>query len=126
MTEVERQDPLTFKIIGAAMEVHRELGPGLLESLYESALCIELENRGIPYERQKPLLVNYKGCDIGNLKADILVDGQVIVELKAAKELTDVDTAQILSYLKATKMRRGLLINFNVKMLKNGIKRFVI
>lgn len=124
MTETERSDPLTFRVIGAALEVHRELGPGLLESLYESALCIELENRSIPFERQKPLAVDYKGCAIGNLKADIVVDSQVIVELKAVKELSDVDTAQILTYLKVTNIKRGLLINFNVKMLKNGIKRF--
>ena len=126
MSEREQQDPLTYRIIGAAIEVHRVLGPGLLESLYESALCIELANCGISFEQQKPLMVDYKGRAIGNLKADIVVDGQVIVELKAVKDLSDVDTAQILTYLRASNMNRGLLINFSVKMLKDGIKRFVI
>jgi len=116
-------DPLTEKIIGAAIEVHRILGPGLLESIYEEALCVELELRGILCQRQVEVDVHYKGRTIKGQRIDLLVDGQVVVELKAVAALSDVATAQVLSYLKATGLKRGLLINFSAPRLVNGIKR---
>lgn len=116
-------DDLTERIIGAAIEVHRVLGPGLLESIYEEALCHEFELRGISFERQKELDVIYKGHRIKGQKIDIIVERQVVVELKAVSKLPDVATAQTLSYLKATDLKRALLINFGEKRLVDGVKR---
>jgi GxxExxY protein len=116
-------DPLTESIIGAAIEVHRILGSGLLESIYEEALCVEMELRGITFQRQAEIDVNYKGHVIKGMRIDILVAGQVIVELKSVSNLPDVATAQVLSYLKATGMKRGLLLNFGQSRLVDGIKR---
>ncbi|MDE2821261.1 MAG: GxxExxY protein [Chloroflexota bacterium] len=122
----EEQDPLTYKIIGAAIEVHNRIGAGLLESLYEEAFCIELEHQQLHYERQKPLAVHYRGINIGTFKVDVVVENEVIVELKSVKELAPIHSTQIISYMKITGLTRGLLINFNVKQLtKGGIKRFV-
>jgi GxxExxY protein len=112
--------------IGAAIEVHRLLGPGLLESLYEEALCTEMELRGVPYARQVPVPVTYKGREIGHGRLDILVAGELIVELKTVDALAPIHLAQLLSYLRATGHHLGLLINFNVAVLRNGgIKRVV-
>ena len=116
-------DELTEQIIGAAIEVHRILGPGLLESIYEEALCLEMEARGVPHERQKEVDVIYKGHVIKGQKIDVLVAHQVVVELKAVARLPDVATAQTLSYLKATGLRRALLLNFGEKRLVDGVKR---
>ena len=116
-------DQLTERIIGAAIEVHRELGPGLVESIYEGALCIELTLRGIEYRRQAAVDVIYKGHVIKGQVLDILVDGEVVVELKAVSRLPEVAHAQVLSYLKATKLKRGLLLNFGEQRLVDGIKR---
>ena len=116
-------DALTESIIGAAIEVHRVLGPGLLESIYEEALCIELETRGITFQRQAEVDVNYKGHIIKGMKVDILVAGQVIVEVKSVSNLPEVATAQVLSYLKATGLKRGLPLNFDQPRLVDGIKR---
>lgn len=116
-------DELTQRIIGAAIEVHRELGPGLLESIYEEAMYIELIERGMKVERQKELDVHYKGRVIKGLRADLLVDEQVILELKSVSHLPDVVTAQVLSYLKATKLKRALLINFALPKLIDGVTR---
>jgi GxxExxY protein len=116
-------DLLTQKVIGAAIEVHRNLGPGLLESIYEEAICYEFELRGIPSRRQVEIDVIYKGKVIKGQRIDILVDGEVIVEIKSLSKLPEVSTAQILSYLKATGLRRGLIVNFGAKMLRDGIKR---
>jgi len=116
-------DLLTQKIIGAGIEVHRTLGPGLLESIYEEALCHEFELRGIQYRRQIEIDVAYKGKVIKGQRIDILVEEEVIVEIKSLSKLPEVSTAQILSYLKATGLKRGLLINFGAKMLIEGIKR---
>lgn len=122
----EHQDPLTYEIIGAAIEVHSRIGAGLLESLYEEAFCVELEHRGLRYDRQKPLEVHYRGRKIGTFRLDIVVENEVIVELKSVKELAAIHSTQIISYLNITGLTRGLLINFNVKQLtKGGIKRFV-
>lgn len=115
---------LTQAIIGAAIEVHRFLGPGLLESIYEDALCIELEERSIPFERQAKVSLDYKGREIGSGKVDLLVNGTVVVELKAVDAFSPVYTAQVLPYLRLTGCRVGLLINFNVPILHKGIKRF--
>jgi len=109
---------LTYAIIGAAMEVHRILGPGFLESVYEKALAHEFDLRGIPYERQAELAVGYKGIVAGEFRADFLVDGKVVVELKAIKALTGGDEAQLLNYLKGTGYRVGLLINFGASSLE--------
>ena len=116
-------DELTEKIIGAAIEVHRILGPGLLESVYEEALCVELELRGLRYERQVAVDFQYKGRAIKGQKLDLLIEGQVIVELKSATQLAEVATAQVLSYLKATGLKRGLVINFGLPRLVDGVKR---
>ena len=116
-------DPLTEQIIAAAIEVHRHLGPGLLESIYEEALCHELSLREIPFERQKAVDVIYKGRAIKGQRLDLLVAGEVVVEIKAVKELEDVFTAQALSYLRSTGLRRALLINFGQERLVDGVKR---
>ncbi len=117
------QDKLTGDIIAAAIEVHRILGPGLLESIYEEALCCEMELRSMPFERQVEVEVNYKGHIIKGQRLDILVDGQVVVEIKSVRNLPDVALAQVLSYLKVTDLRRGLLINFGEERLVDGVKR---
>ena len=116
---------LTEQIIGAAIEVHRHLGPGFLESLYEEALSLELADAGIAFERQKEIGVVYKGRTIGKHRLDLLVDGNLIVELKTVDELADIHKAQVISYLKATGFPLGLLINFNVPVLRSGIQRIV-
>ena len=116
-------DVLTEKIIGAAIEVHRTLGPGLLESIYEEALCYEFELRDIRCRRQVEIDVVYKGRVIKGQRIDILVEEAVLVEIKSLSKLPEVSTAQILSYLKATGLKRGLLFNFGTKMLRDGIKR---
>jgi len=123
-TEREESDPLTHKIIGAAIEVHRELGPGLLESAYEACLIYELQLRGLKVESQKPLPVFYKDVmlDCG-YRLDLVVEDQVIVELKSVHAIAPIHEAQLLSHLKLSDYKRGLLINFNVKMLKDGIRR---
>lgn len=109
---------LTKGIIGAAMEVHSQLGSGFLESVYEEAMIVELGLRGISYERQKMLDVFYKERKVKQFTCDFLVNGAVIVELKAIKTLTDIEMAQLLNYLKATGLRPGLLLNFGAKSLE--------
>jgi GxxExxY protein len=116
-------DELTEKIIGAAIEVHRILGPGLLEAIYEEALWAELRLQGIPAQRQVEIAVNYKGQIIKGQRIDLLVAGEVIVELKAVAHLPEVAKAQTLSYLKVTGLKRALLINFSEAKLINGVKR---
>jgi GxxExxY protein len=121
MDELNR---ISEAIIGAAMAVHRELGPGLLESTYEACLVFELRDRGFEVERQKELPVNYRGLVIDcGYRIDLLVNGLVIVELKSVSQLHPIDEAQLLTHLKLSNRRLGLLINFNVILLKNGIKR---
>lgn len=114
-------------ILDAAMAVHMALGPGLLESVYEVSLCHELAERGIPFESQVPLPVVYKGMRLdAGLRLDLVVDGKVIVELKAVENTQPVHKAQLLTYLKLTRLRLGLLINFNTALLRDGIKRMVL
>ncbi len=118
-------DVASYAVIGAAMEVHRVLGPGFLETVYDEALAIELGLRKIPFERQRPISVSYKGHRIGEGRLDYLVSQSLVVELKAVDTLLPVHHAQLLSYLKAGRYRLGLLINFHVRLLKDGIKRMV-
>ncbi|MCA0456022.1 MAG: GxxExxY protein [Chloroflexi bacterium] len=122
----KKLDDLAHSVIGAAIEVHRELGPGFLESIYEAALCHELELREIPHVRQAIIQVSYKGVDLGDNRVDLIVDNRLIVELKAVDEINNIHFAQVKSYLKVTNRILGLLINFNVKMLKDGVHRIVI
>jgi len=117
------KDNLTEKIIGAAIEVHRILGPGLLESIYEEALCYEFDLRGIKYDRQIEIDMDYKGHVLKGQRLDLLVEKEVIVEVKSVRSLPDIALAQTLSYLKAAKLKRALLINFGEKFLIRGIKR---
>lgn len=114
---------LTRKIIAAAIEVHRTLGPGLLESIYEEALCHEFSLKNISYERQKEVDVIYKGKALKGQRLDLIVNNEVVVEIKSVRKLEDVFTAQVLSYLKSTGLKRALLINFGTKKLVDGIKR---
>ena len=119
-------DALAHQTIGAAIEVHRHLGPGFLESMYEEALCVELTLRGISFERQKPISLSYKGHPVGDTRLDLVVGELLLVELKAVDGIIGVHTAQVLSYLRATGLRVGLLINFNVALLKDGLHRIVL
>jgi len=118
-------DETTGAVISAALEVHRVLGPGFLESVYEEAMAIELRLRCVPFERQKPISVPYKGRRIGEGRVDFFVQDAVVVELKAADKLLPIHQAQLMSYLKATGCRLGLLINFHERLLKDGVRRVV-
>jgi GxxExxY protein len=120
------KDPLSEKIIGAAIEVHRALGPGLLESAYEECLCLELTKAGVTFKRQVKMPVAYKGKRIDcGYRADLIIDGALLLELKSVDRLLPIHQAQVLTYLKLSGIRTGLLINFNSKVLKDGIKRLV-
>jgi len=124
--ETQSFNELTERVIGACIEIHRALGPGLLESAYEECLCHELSIAGISFERQKPLPVHYKNVKLDcGYRLDLVVDQKIIVELKAVENLMPIHEAQLLTYLKLSGLTLGLLINFNVAMLKQGIKRIV-
>lgn len=118
-----KHDELTYRIIGAAMAVHSALGPGFFEKVYENALCHEFGKRGIRYQQQKRYRVRYDGVDVGEMIVDLVVEEQVIVELKAVRQLAPVTEAQVIGYLKAARLKRGLVINFNVRSLQSGIRR---
>jgi GxxExxY protein len=120
---VDSSDPLTEQIIGAAIEVHRILGPGLLESIYEEALAVELTLRGIPRQRQVDIDIVYKDHVIKGQRVDLLVADEVIVETKSVSKLPEVAIAQVLSYLKATRKKRGLILNFGCARMLDGVKR---
>lgn len=122
----QQDDPLTRRIIACAIEVHRKLGPGLLEKLYKEAMVIEMELDGLKVEKNVKIPVEYKGKPIGEYFIDLLVEDTVILELKSVERHDPVFEAQILSYMKLTGKKVGLLINFNSKMVKDGIKRFVL
>ncbi len=122
----EKQERLSYRIIGAAIEVHTQLGPGLLEKVYETALCAEFKLRGINYEQQQRISINYKGLDVGYYIADLIVENRAIVEIKSVDKLEDVHTAQLLTYLKLTGLSAGLLLNFNEATLTKGIKRVLL
>jgi len=120
-------DQLPNRVIGCALEVHRTLGPGLLESTYEQCLAHELSLSGIPFKLQFPLPVRYKGIKLDcGYRIDLFVDDELIVELKSVDKITGLHKAQLLTYMKLSEVKVGLLINFNVEMLKTGIKRFVL
>ena len=120
-------DPLSNKVIGCAIELHRELGPGLLESAYEQCLAAELSRIGIPFQVQVDLPLNYKGMQLDcGYRIDLLLDRQLIVELKSVEQLLKIHEAQILTYMRLAKVNVGLLMNFNVPVLKKGIKRFLL
>ena len=120
------RDPVSEAVIGAAIEVHRTLGPGLLESVYEQCLCHELAQRGIAFHQQLALPVRYKDVTLeSGLRLDLVVEKQLIVELKAVEILLGVHEAQLLTYLRLSGIRRGLLLNFNVFLMRDGIRRMV-
>jgi GxxExxY protein len=127
MTEPCRDlDVLAYGVIGAAIEVHKHLGPGFLESIYEQALAVELELRGIAFERQKSICITYKAQVVGEHRVDFLVASRLIVELKSVDGLAPLHQSQLISYLKAMRAHLGLLINFNERLLKHGIERIVL
>lgn len=120
-------DELSNKVIGCAIEVHRNLGPGLLESTYEQCLAHELKIEGMPFKLQYPLPVEYKGIKLDcGYRIDLLVDNSLIVELKSVDNVLPIHQAQLLTYMKLSGIKIGLLMNFNVKYMKNGIKRMVL
>lgn len=123
---MEPRDPLTERIIGCAIEVHRHLGAGLLEKPYTLAMCIELAGNGINFERERLVPLTYKGISVGEYRPDLIVEGQVVVEVKSVLHLDPVFSAQMLTYLRITNIRTGLILNFNRPVLRDGIKRFVL
>ena len=126
-TETLERDPLTERVIGCAIEVHRALGPGLLESAYEQCLAHELTLNAIPFRLQVPVPVEYKGVHLEcGYRIDILIDEQLILELKSVERLLGLHEAQLLTYMKLAGMRTGLLINFNSRRLVDGVRRFKI
>jgi len=112
--------------IGCAIAVHRELGPGFLESIYRKAMYLELEARGLTFERERPVRVVYRGVEIPGQRVDLIIEGLIVVELKSVAQLAGVHRAQLISYLRTTGLRGGLLINFDVRVLKDGIQRIVL
>jgi len=121
----QRANDLSHQVIGAAIEVHRILGPGYLESVYEEALAVEFALRQIPFERQRPIVLEFKGHTVGDSRLDYLVGGELIVELKALDVVPPIQVAKVINYLKITGLQLGLMINFNVIQLRDGIKRIV-
>jgi GxxExxY protein len=119
-------EDLAAALVDSAFKVHQTLGPGLLESVYESCLCIELTRRGISYEKQAPMPLVYEGVNVdGGFRLDLLVEKSVVMEIKAVEKLLPIHQSQVLTYLKLANLRLGLLINFNVWMFKEGVKRIV-
>ncbi len=118
-------DALSHEVIGAALEVHRQLGPGFLEKIYERSLALELSIRGLDFQQQVPIKLHYKGSLVGTARLDLVISRRLVVELKAVDDLHPIHLAQMISYLKATGYHPGLLINFNVDRLKDGIRRIV-
>jgi GxxExxY protein len=125
-TELEELSSLTSRIIGAAIEVHRILGPGLLEPIYETAMTIELEDRGLKFLRQTRVPAYYKGRPLGEYRIDLIVEDRVVVEVKSVATLLPVFEAQVLTYLRLSGKRLGLLINFHSRLVKDGIRRIVL
>ena len=117
---------LTHRIIGCAIEVHKTLGPGLLESIYESALCVEFKATALPHKRQVGIPLYYKGELIAEFRPDLIVDDKVIVEVKSVEQLAPIHTAQVLTYLRVTSLRIGLILNFNSPTIQQGTRRVVL
>jgi len=124
--ETDALKHLTERIIGCAIEVHRQLGPGLLEGTYEAALCIELQNAELKHVRQPIFPVIYKGQTIGEYRLDLIVQDAVVVEIKSVERFDPIFESQVLTYLRVTGKRVGLLMNFNSRLLRDGIKRYVL
>ena len=123
----ERTNRLSHRVIGAAIAVHKEMGPGLLESTYEECMCVELRQRGVPFQSQVEIRLRYKGILLpSRLRLDLVVDRTIIVELKAVEAICHVHVAQLLTYLRATGLTLGLLINFNTETLVKGVRRVVL
>jgi len=122
---MDETNKLTKKIIGCAIEVHRELGPGLLEGAYKAALAIELDCAGLSFQRQLKYPVFYKGKEVGEYRLDLVVENAVVVEVKSVDKFDPIFQAQLLTYLRVTDKQAGLLINFNSRLLANGIKRII-
>jgi GxxExxY protein len=120
------ENAITQRIIKCAIEVHKQLVPGLLENMYENALTVEFELEGLPYKQQLEIPAVYKGRSLGDYRLDLLVEDMVIVEVKSVERFDPVFEAQLLTYLRLTKKRVGLLINFNTRLVKDGIKRFIL
>ena len=112
--------------IGCAIAVHRVLGQGFLESIYRKAMCIELESRKMSFECERPIHVTYRGVEIPGQRVDLVIEGLIVVELKAVVSLEEVHRAQVISYLRTTRLRGGLLVNFRVRLLKEGLQRIVL
>lgn len=122
----EGLDRLAERIIGVAIETHKALGPGLLESVYEAAMCVELKTAGLSFDRQKLLPIVYKGHAIGEFRVDLVIENAILLELKSVERFDSIFEAQILSYLKISGLRLGFLMNFNTRLLKDGIRRFIL
>lgn len=122
----EQHDPLTERIIGCAIAVHRELGPGLLESIYEAALAIEFRDQQVRCAQQVKIPVRYKGQSLGEHRADFIIEDTVVLEIKSVERFDPVFDAQVLTYLRLAGLRRGLLLNLNSRLLKDGIRRYVL
>jgi GxxExxY protein len=120
---MDRNSVTTERIIGCAIEVHKRLGPGLLESVYESALCIELKEQGVPFKRQVGIPLYYRGELISEHRPDLIVNDEVIVEIKSVERLAPIHMAQMLTYLRVTSLRVGLILNFNSETMRQGTKR---
>ncbi len=125
-SDLAKLNALTEKIIGCAIQVHKYLGPGLLESLYENALCLEFAVVGLRYQRQVAVPVKYRGQVIGEHRLDLIVEDMVVVELKSVERVEPVFEAQVLTYLRISGKKIGLLINFNSRLLARGIQRFIL
>jgi GxxExxY protein len=124
---ISPRDPLTERVIGVAIGVHRELGPGLLESAYEECFCFELKQAGVGYARQVPLAIVYKGMRLDcGYRLDVVVQRELIIEIKSVEQLLPIHEAQLLTYLRLSRHKVGLLMNFNTVVLKDGIRRFVL
>jgi GxxExxY protein len=122
---IEIEDVMT-RVIGASIEVHRQLGPGFLETVYHRAVSIELQERGIAFEKGKRVTVHYKGHQVSEQFIDLVVESRVVIEIKAVSQLEEIHGAQLVSYLRATGLRAGLLMNFNKPVLRAGLRRIVL
>jgi GxxExxY protein len=125
-TDKHPHDELTHEIIRAAIEVHRHLGPGLMENSYERALCVELSSASIHFVRQMTVPVTYKGIVVGEYRADLIVENRVVVEIKSVDKLAGVHTAQLLAYMRVLRVPNGLLLNFYGEVLRTGVRRVVL
>ena len=123
---MDHDHTVSDSVIGAAIDVHRHLGPGLLESVYLTCLCVQLAHNGIRFERERRIPMEYLGVHVGDYIPDLIVENTVVVEVKSVSHLEPVFTAQVITYLRITKLRVGLLLNFNVPKLVNGLKRVVL